>query len=150
MMRSNSQPLGYKSSALAIEVNNSKAIAGKELSLSSWCIESFDVFNFSTVVDLSSEKKEIYSENDDDGTRTSNPSVINRVLSEKLERYCREGTEFIQVVYCIIIHLSFFNSGGFFIREAQWFYWTQELLVLVQKFTVRMPINGLELATPRL
>ena len=36
----NSQPLGYKPSALAIELNSSKAIAGKELSLSSWCIAS--------------------------------------------------------------------------------------------------------------
>ena len=34
---SNSQPLGYKPSALAIELYSSKAIAGKELSLSSWC-----------------------------------------------------------------------------------------------------------------
>ena len=32
---SNSQPLGYKPSALDIELNSSKAIAGKELSLSS-------------------------------------------------------------------------------------------------------------------
>ena len=30
---SNSQPLGYKPSALAIELNSSKAVAGKELSL---------------------------------------------------------------------------------------------------------------------
>ena len=35
------QPLGYKPSALAIELTSSKAIAGKELSLSSWCIASF-------------------------------------------------------------------------------------------------------------
>ena len=30
----------YKPSALAIELDSSKAIAGKELSLSSWCIAS--------------------------------------------------------------------------------------------------------------
>ena len=32
--------LGYQTSALAIELISSKAIAGKELSLSSWCISS--------------------------------------------------------------------------------------------------------------
>ena len=32
--------LDYKPSALAIELYSSKAIAGKELSLSSWCIAS--------------------------------------------------------------------------------------------------------------
>ena len=37
---SNSQPLGYKPSAPAIQLTSSKAIAGKELSLSSWCIAS--------------------------------------------------------------------------------------------------------------
>ena len=35
MMDSNSQPLGYKPSALAIELNSSKPVAVKELSLSS-------------------------------------------------------------------------------------------------------------------
>ena len=30
--------LSYKPSALAIELNSSKAIAGKELSLCSWCM----------------------------------------------------------------------------------------------------------------
>ena len=53
---SNSQPLGYKPSALAIELTSSKAIAGKELSLSSWCIASLYIYHFSTVVDFSSEK----------------------------------------------------------------------------------------------
>ena len=43
---SNSQPLGYKPSALAIELNSSKAISGKEVSLSSWCIASY-VYHFS-------------------------------------------------------------------------------------------------------
>ena len=46
----------YKPSALAIELNGSKAIAGKELSLSSWCIASLYIYHFSTVVDFSSEK----------------------------------------------------------------------------------------------
>ena len=41
-------PLSYNSSI--------KAIAGKELSLSSWCIASLYIYHFSTVIDLSSEK----------------------------------------------------------------------------------------------
>ena len=41
----NSQPLGYK-----------PAVAGKELSLSSWCIVSLYIYHFSTVIDFSSEK----------------------------------------------------------------------------------------------
>ena len=53
---SNSQPLGYKPSALAIELTSSKAIAWKELSLSSWCIASLYIYQCSTVVDFSSEK----------------------------------------------------------------------------------------------
>ena len=39
----------------------------------------------------------------------------------------------------IIIYLSFLNCDGLLIQEVQWFYWTQELLVPVEKFTVRMP-----------
>ena len=46
----------YKPSALAIELYSSKAIAGKELSLSSWCIASLFIYHFSTVTDFSSEK----------------------------------------------------------------------------------------------
>ena len=53
---SNSQPLSYKLGALAIELNSSKAIAGKELSLSCWCIASLYIYHCSTVVDFSSEK----------------------------------------------------------------------------------------------
>ena len=52
----NSQPLSYKPSALAIELHSSKGIAGKELSLSSWCIASLYVYHFSYVVDFLSEK----------------------------------------------------------------------------------------------
>ena len=43
-------------SALATELASSKAIAGKELSLSSWCIASLYIYHFSTVIDFSSEK----------------------------------------------------------------------------------------------
>ena len=50
----NSQPLGYKPSALAIELNSSKVIAGKESSWFSWCIASLYVYQ--PVVDFSSEK----------------------------------------------------------------------------------------------
>ena len=53
---SNSQLLDYKPSALAIELYSSKAIAGKELSLSSWCIASLYIYRFSTVIDFSSGK----------------------------------------------------------------------------------------------
>ena len=38
------------------ELYSSKAIAGKELSLSSWCIASLYIYHFSTVIDFSSEK----------------------------------------------------------------------------------------------
>ena len=40
----------------AIELCSSKAIAGKELSLSSWCTASLYFYHFSTVIDFSSEK----------------------------------------------------------------------------------------------
>ena len=50
------QPLDYKPSALAIELYSSKAIAGKESSLSSWCLASLYIYHFSTVIDFSSEK----------------------------------------------------------------------------------------------
>ena len=68
----------------------------------------------------------------------------------QLKSYCWEGVEFIQLVYCIIIYLSFLNCSWLLIREVQWFYWTQKLLVPVEKFTVRMPKVRLELATPGL
>ena len=50
---------------------------------------------------------------------------------------------FIQLVYCIIIYLSFLNCDWLLIREVQCFYWTQDLLVRVEKFTVRMPMMKL-------
>ena len=56
MMGHELAPLGYKPSALAIELNSSKAIAGKELSLSSWCMTSLYIYHCSTEVDFSSEK----------------------------------------------------------------------------------------------
>ena len=68
----------------------------------------------------------------------------------QLKSYCWEGVEFILLVYCIIIYLSFLNCDWLLIREVEWFYWTQKLLVPVEKFTVRMPKVRLELATPGL
>ena len=68
------------------------AVNGKGVRYGIW---SLCIYHFSTVVDFSSEKflrvglldtgtpsinREIYSENADDGTRTRNPSIINRVL----------------------------------------------------------------------
>ena len=42
-----------KPSALEIQLNSSKAIAGKEFSLSRWCIASVYIYHFSTLFDLS-------------------------------------------------------------------------------------------------
>ena len=58
MMGLEPQPLCYKPSAIAIELGSSKAIAGKELSLSSCIlvIASLYIYHFSTVVDFSSKK----------------------------------------------------------------------------------------------
>ena len=77
------------------------------------------------------------------------PSAL-AIEPQDLKSYCWDGVEFIQLVYCIIIYLSFLNCDWLLIREVQWFYWTQELLVPVEKFTVRMPMVSLELATPGL
>ena len=65
----------------------------------------------------------------------------------QLKSYCWEGVEFIQLVYGIILSLSFLNCDWLLIREVQWFYWTQELLVPEEKFRVRMPMVRPELAT---
>ena len=51
-----SRTSGHPVGALAIELNSSKAIAGKELSISSWCIASLYIYHFSTVVNFPSEK----------------------------------------------------------------------------------------------
>ena len=148
---SNSQPLDYKPSVLAIDLYSSKAIARKELNLSSWCIASVYIYHFSTVIDFSSEK---YSGST--GHRNSEKFTVRMPMVRlelatpglqtqcsshwaiQLESCCWEGVEFIQLVYCIIIYLSFLNCDWLLIREVQWFYWTQELLVPVEKFTVRM------------
>ena len=56
MVGLDSQPLDYKPSDLAIERYSLKAVPGKELSLSSWCIASLYVYHFPTVIDFSSKK----------------------------------------------------------------------------------------------
>ena len=68
----------------------------------------------------------------------------------QLKSHCWEGVEFIQLVFCIIMYLSFLNCDWVLIREVQWFFLRQKLLVPVEKFTVRMPKVSLELATPGL
>ena len=68
--------------------------------------------------------------NTDDGTRTRNPS---------------KGAEFIQLVYCIIIHFSTVVDFSF-----EYYYWTQDFLVPAEKLTVRMLMMGLKLTTPRM
>ena len=115
---SNSQPLDYKPSALATELRSSKAIAiaGKELSLSSWCIASLYFYHFSTVIDFSSEKysgstghrgipgtsREIFSEMPMMGLELATPRLHTECSSHwaiQLKTYCWEGVEFIQLVY---------------------------------------------------
>ena len=49
-------PLITSPNVLAIELYSSKTIAGKESSLSSWCIASLYIYHFSTPVDFSSKK----------------------------------------------------------------------------------------------
>ena len=73
--------MDFKTSALETELYSSKAIAGKELSLSSWCIASLYIYNFLTVTDFSLRStvvlldteipptsREIYSEDADGET----------------------------------------------------------------------------------
>ena len=71
----------------------------------------------------------------------ANPQIWTECFShwaKQLKCYCWEGVEFIQLVYCIIIYLSFLNCGWLLIREVQWFYWTKEFLLPAEKFTVSM------------
>ena len=97
--------------------------------------------------------REIYSENADGETRTRNSWITNTVLyplSYTAQKLLLGGVEFIKLVHCIIINLSCLNCDRLLIREVQWFYFTQELLVPVKKCTVRMPMVRLKLGTPEL
>ena len=159
---SNSQSLDYKPSAqLAIDLYSSKAIAGKELSLSS-CVLHHYIFIISQLW-LTSYPRSRVVVLDTETPGTSREFTV-RMLKVRLElaipelqtqcpshsslqlkSYCWEGVEFIQLVYCIIIYLSFLNYDWLLIWEVQWFYWTQELLVPGGKFTMRMSMVRLEL-----
>ena len=160
---SNSQPLGYKASALAIELYSSKLFLGR-----SWVYPVGVLHHYIFIISklwLTSHlrstvslldtgtpgtSREICSEYADRETRTRNPSITNPVLqplSYAAQSYCWEGVEFIQLVYCIIKHLSSLNCDWLLIWEVQSFYWAQELLVQVEKFPVRMQMGRLELAT---
>ena len=152
-----------KPSALAIELTSSKATAGKELSLSSWCIASLYIYHCSTVVDFLSEK---YS----GSTRHRNSWYQQRyfqwgcrlwdsssqplgykpsALANELRSSKAIAGKELSLVYWIIIYLLLLNCGWLLIREVQWFYWTQEL-VPAEIFSVRMPMVRLELANSRL
>ena len=87
--------LGYKPSALTIELNSSGTSAGKKLrvELSRWSIASLYIYHFLSVIDFSDEKYIVstgqryswyqhrrYSEDADVETQTCNHLVINRVL----------------------------------------------------------------------
>ena len=68
---------------LAIELNSSKAIAGKELSLSSWYILSLYIYHFSVVVDFSSKK---YSGCTGHGTPGTS-SLLLRITDQQLQHH---------------------------------------------------------------
>ena len=77
--------------------------------------------------------------------------VGSNILSSYVINYCTsDDCAICWLIKFFIIYLSFLNCDWLLIREVQWFYWTQELLVPVEKFTVRMPMVSLELATPGL
>ena len=87
------------------------------------------------------------------GLKLATPGFLteySRHWAIELKSYCWEGVEFIQLVYCLIIILSFLNCDRLLIWEVQWFYWMQELLVLAEKFSVRSPMMGHEITTPLL
>ena len=84
---------GLQTQALAIEPYSSKAIAGKELSLSSWWIVSLYIHHFSTVIDFSTRSRvvlldtgtpgtsrEIYSEDGKGEARSRKTWITNPVL----------------------------------------------------------------------
>ena len=119
----NSQPLDYKFSALAMELYNSKAIAGKELSLSCRCNASL-YFSFLNcdwlpirevqwlywtqkflvpVEKFTVRMPKVKFELATPGLQTHGSSH----WAIQLNSYCWEGVEFIQLMYCIIIYLSF-------------------------------------------
>ena len=65
--------------------------------------------------------REIYSEDADGETRTRNPWIT------------REGVEFIQLVYCIIIYLSFLYWYQEFLCPVEPLYFSDEKSISVEK-----------------
>ena len=164
---SNPQPLDYKPSALAIELYSSKSYCweGVEFILLVYCIIIYwsflncdwllilEVQWFHRTQELLVPVEEFTVRMPMVRLELAIPRLQIQCSSHwaiQLKSYCWEGVEFIQLVYCIIIYLSCLNCDWLLIREGQWFYWTQELLVPVEEFTVRMPMVRLELATPGL
>ena len=155
---SNLQPLDYKLSTLAIELYCSKCFCweGVEFIQLVYCIIIYLSFlNCDWLLIREVQWFSWYQQrNLQWGCRWWDPN--SQLLDYKpsalvIELYtskcfCWEGCELIQLVYCIILYLSFLNGDWLLIREVQWFYWTQELLVPVEKFTVRMLMVRLELA----
>ena len=132
--------MDYKPSALAIELYSSKAIAGKELSLSSWCIalliREVQWFYWTQELLVPVEKFTVRMAM----VRLELATLDYKPSALAIELYSSKaiaGKELSLSSWCIAL----------LIREVQWFYWTQELLVPVEKFTVRMPMVRLELAT---
>ena len=161
---SNSQPLDYKLSALAIELYSSKWFCweGVEFIQLVHCIiiylsflncdwlliREVQWFYWTQELLVPAEKFTVRMPMVRPELET--PGLETQCSSHwaiQLKSYCWEGVEFIQLLYCIIIYLSFPNCDCLLIREVLWFSWTQELLVTVEKFTVRMPMVRAELAT---
>ena len=103
--------LSFLTNAPSIELNSSKASAGKELSLSSWCIASLYIYHFTTVVDFSS----------------------NKYIEQNRSKSCA-GRSWVYPVGESHHYISIFSQLWLTsIREVQWFYWTQVLLVPAEK-----------------
>ena len=114
---------------------------------------SSENYSFSTGNRTPGTSREIDSEDAEEEARTGNPGLQTQSSTHwaiQLKSYCWDGVDFIQLVYCVIIYVSFLNCDSLLIQEIQWFYWKQKLLVLVEKFTVKMRNVRLELETPGL
>ena len=77
------------------------------------------------------------------------PSALATELSSS--KAIAEKDSSLSSWYIASLCLLFLDCGRLLIQEVHsWFYWTHELLVAAEKFTVGMPMIGLELATLRL
>ena len=75
---------------------------------------------------------------------------LNRVIFPQPLNQFRDPVSSIGSVGSLVVYLSLLNCAWPLIREVQWFYRTQKLLVQAEKCSVRMPTVRLELAIPRL